>query len=374
MPTTESATITKTITDLLSHLVRMPTVTSNAATNRAALDWVEEQLAGLPLRVKRYEQNGHPSLVATTRQSTKQPRLWLCGHLDVVHGSPAMFKPRIENGRLHGRGVHDMKFAIAVFIAVLQQFGPRLRGFDLGLMITTDEEIGGYDGVKWLLGQRGYRGDAAIMPDSGGSWEIEMGSKGIMWWELTATGRSAHASRPWEGDNAIDKIMRFVAHVRGHLEPEPCGDPGHQHTTINFASLNAGSATNQVPDAATARLDIRFTPNLSISDITAWMEQAAVAVPGVEAKVVLADPPYLVKQNGAVALFEHLTQEITGHGLKPAVAHGSSDARHFARHDIPTVNVSITGSGFHVPDEWIDIDDLGRYYDIIRRFIEEWCK
>jgi acetylornithine deacetylase/succinyl-diaminopimelate desuccinylase-like protein len=89
MPTTESATITKTITDLLSHLVRMPTVTSNAATNRAALDWVEEQLAGLPLRVKRYEQNGHPSLVATTRQSTKQPRLWLCGHLDVVHGSPA---------------------------------------------------------------------------------------------------------------------------------------------------------------------------------------------------------------------------------------------------------------------------------------------
>ncbi|MDB5178066.1 MAG: hypothetical protein JWN01_9, partial [Patescibacteria group bacterium] len=36
--TTESTT--ETLTELLTHLVQFPTVTSDLATNRAALDWV----------------------------------------------------------------------------------------------------------------------------------------------------------------------------------------------------------------------------------------------------------------------------------------------------------------------------------------------
>ncbi|MDB5178403.1 MAG: peptidase, partial [Patescibacteria group bacterium] len=370
--TTESTT--ETLTELLTHLVQFPTVTSDLATNRAALDWVEEQLAGLPLHIKRFEQNGHPSLVATTVKDAKNPKLWLAGHLDVVTGGTKAFKATVRDGRLHGRGAHDMKFALATFIALLRELGQDLTQYDLGLMITTDEEIGGYDGTKMLIEDLGYRGGAALIPDSGGNWEMETGAKGIMWWELTAQGRSAHASRTWEGTNAVDELVKFVGHMRSHLPAEPCGDSHHRHPSINFANLTAPGATNQVPDAATARLDIRFPPELAIEDVKSWISEAETAIPSVRAKNIFADPPYQVKNDAPAMRFREIVREVTGHDVQPTTAHGSSDARHFARRHISTVNICPTGSGFHVPDEWIDIEDLGRFYEITRRFVQDWAE
>lgn len=369
MPTTANST-TSTLTELLTHLVRFPTITSDKATNQVAIDWIEEQLSGLPLHVHRYVSQGHPMLVATTR-NTRSPKIWLAGHVDVVHDGPGGFKPVVRDGRLYGRGTHDMKAGIAVFIALLQELGDDLRDYDLGLMITSDEEIGGAHGVKWLL-EQGYRGKVAFIPDSGASWKMEVGAKGVMWWEITATGRSAHASRTWDGVNAIEQLVRFVDHVRAHLPTEPCGDPGHQHTTLNFANITGGSATNQVPSNAVGRVDLRITPDVGLETVTSWFEDAKIAVPGVEAKAVLADAPYHVTDERPIALFRDITRSVTGAVPEATMAHGSSDARHFAAFRIPTINCSPTGSGFHVPNEWIDLEDLTRYYEITKQFVERW--
>lgn len=373
--TTSDPAITKTLTDLLSHLIRMPTVTADKATNRAALDWIEQQLQELPLVIKRYEHNGFPSLVATTTGAAdpKNPKLWLMGHIDVVPGDPKTFQPRLHDGKLYGRGVHDMKFAIACFIALLQELGSSLSQYDLGLIITADEEYGGYDGAKWLVEHHGLRGGAVITPDSGGSWEMELGSKGVMWWELTASGRTAHASRTWEGDNAIEMLIAYVDHVKSHVPAEPCGDDNHQHATVNLASLHAGTdAANKVPDAATARVDVRFPPGISLETVSSWFHEAQAAMPHVTARAILADAPYQVKNNGPIHVFRSIVRDVTGHDVTPTSAHGSSDARHFAHHGISTINVVPTGSGFHMPDEWIDVTDLANFYEVIRRFTNEW--
>src|ERR1041385_2774437 len=135
MPTAESTKpATKTLTDILSHLIRMPTLTADHATNRAALDWVEEQLHELPLRIQRLEHKGVSSLVATTPavKNPKRPRLWLAGHMDVVPGDPKDFPPRVHDGKLFGRGAFDMKYGLAVFIKLLRELGPDLAKYDLG--------------------------------------------------------------------------------------------------------------------------------------------------------------------------------------------------------------------------------------------------
>jgi succinyl-diaminopimelate desuccinylase len=378
MPTTiePSKPITKILTDLLSHLVRMPTLTEDHATNRAALDWVEQQLAGLPLRVQRLEHQGYPALIATTTgtNNPKHPRLWLSAHMDVVPGPPAAFAPTIKNSRLYGRGAHDMKVGIAVFIALLRELGPALAHYDLGLMITSDEEIGGAHGVRWLIEQQGYRGQAAYMPDSGASWGIEMGAKGVIWLEATATGRAAHASRPWDGESAIDQLYRFAGHIRAHLPAEPCGDPTHAHTTLNIGTITGGTVPNQVADTATARFDLRVPPAVGLTTVRTWIETAKAATPGIRTKFTLADPPYLVRDQQPLNLIKHLTAEVTGHTPTATVAHGSSDARFFAAQHIPTITMSPLGSGFHVPEEWVDIDSLGDYYEVTRRFVDEWCQ
>ncbi|HVQ45069.1 MAG TPA: M20/M25/M40 family metallo-hydrolase [Candidatus Saccharimonadia bacterium] len=360
-----------TLADLLSHLIRFPTITDAHATNRAALDWVEQQLTNLPLHILRLEHNDFPALIVTTRP-TRTPRLWLQAHMDVVPAPVAAFEPRLAGGRLIGRGSYDMKFAIATFIALLQELGSKLSQYNLGLMITTDEEVGGQDGVHWLT-QNGYRGEAVLLPDGGVNWEMETGAKGIVWWKLTSRGRASHASRPWNGVNAIDQLIRFVDELRRHTVIEPCGDPAHEHATLNLGRITGGTAANQVADTAEAYVDIRLTPGTTLDTVAAWVEAARQAIPGVDAETVVASAPYLVPDDGPGVMFRRIAERVTGHPLHNIIAHGASDARFFAAHNIPVITVRPTGGDHHGPAEWIDLADLDRFYQVIRDFTVEWA-
>jgi len=375
MPTTVTATTTETLTELLMHLVRMPTVSSDPATNRAAMDWIENQLAGLPLTIKRLQHNGVPSLVATTPavRNPKAPKLWLAAHTDVVAAEPADFETRATDGRIYGRGTHDMKYAIAVYIALLQALGSELERYDLGLLLTADEEIGGRNGVNWLVNDLGYRGGAVLLPDSSTPWQIATACKGIMRWQLEATGHAAHASRPWQGVNAIDELVKFVNHIRTNVPTEPCGDPKHYHATANLGIISGGAVANQVPGTAVASLDIRFPPELSPADITAWFDAAHLAVPTVRATDSVASPAFTIPASAAATAFEALAREITGREILHHTAHGSSDARYFAPHGVPVIDIGITGSGYHTSPEWVDQADLTQFYELTRRFVDEFA-
>lgn len=368
--------MTGTLTDLLLHLVRMPTVTSDQRTNRAALDWVQGQLAGLPMRIERLEHGGFPCLIATTTgvRDPQNPKVWLAAHMDVVDGKPSDFQPSVNDDRTYGRGSHDMKFALASYICLLQNLGSSLEDYDLGLLITCDEEVGGQHGVGWLVEERGYRGQAVILPDSSSDWKHELGGKGISWWELTSTGRTGHASRPWQSVNAIDELVKFVANVSGNVPTEPCGNPLHEHATVNFSAIKGGLSINQVPPTAVGNLDIRFTADLNIDDITGWMDAASSAVPSVKATLIRSDLPYRVESSRAADLYLSIAREVTGQDIDDHMAHGSSDARWFAWHDVPTINVGIAGSGYHVSPEWVSIPDLVYFYEIICRFADEWAR
>lgn len=371
-----TTTNTNILTELLTHLIRFPTISGDNATNRAALDWVEQQLEGLPLNVKRLENHGVPALVATTpaAHNPKSPKLWLLGHMDVVGADPGDFKPVVRNGRLHGRGTHDMKFAIACFIALLQELGPDLKHYDLGLMLTADEEIGGTNGARWLVQDAGYRGQSVFVPDSSTPWKMEVSAKGIARYDLVATGQASHASRPWQGVNAIDELMSFVNTLRTFVPAEPCGDSHHRHSTVSLSTITGGMAANQVPGSAKAQIDIRFTPDTSPDDINSWITRSQTAVPTVSAKLVNIDNPCEIPTNSAGEHFKAAALEVAGVEVTDHHAHGSSDARWFAWKGIPTINVGVTGSGYHTSPEWVDLKDLTRYYEVFRRFVKDWAR
>lgn len=375
MPTTTDTT-TETLTELLMHLVRMPTVSSDPATNRAAMDWVENQLQDLPLTIKRHERNGVPSLTATTAavKDPKAPKLWLAAHTDVVPGTPAMFEPRIADGRIYGRGTHDMKFAIATYLLLLHELGD-LGNYDLGLMLTADEEIGSLDGVGWLAGELGYRGQTVLLPDSVKTWEVETGHKGTAYWHLTAHGKEAHGSRTWEGDNAILRLFNFITELRKHTVAEPCGDPKHNHNTINIGKINGGNVVNQVPARAEADIDIRLTRGATLDDAADWVHQAQLAVPHVDAvQLDMQIKPTELPQTAPVLLFAGLAEAAIGRPMERVYAHGGTDARWFTNHGIPVITVAPTGGGFHTGDEWVDQAEVTRFYEVTRQFVERYAK
>src|SRR5680860_1035635 len=106
--------------DYLIDLIQFKTLSKDFKENGEALRWIENEIKDLPVFIKRYEKNGFQSLVITTKK-TKTPKIMLAAHLDVVKGSKNIFQPVIKDGKLYGRGVFDMKYAIACYLKLLQE-------------------------------------------------------------------------------------------------------------------------------------------------------------------------------------------------------------------------------------------------------------
>ncbi|GAC1369449.1 MAG: M20/M25/M40 family metallo-hydrolase [Candidatus Saccharimonadales bacterium] len=363
-----------TLTQLLIELVEQPTVTSDTHVSAATLDWIAGRLRRLPLTVHRLNNQGIPALVATTPAADpKNPRLWLAGHIDVVPAASGAFQARIDGGRLYGRGAYDMKYAVACFLRLLEELGPELAQYDLGFLLTADEETGGTQGARWLVEEHGYRGQAVLLPECGNSWTIETAAKGTMSWQLRARGVSSHASRPWNGTNAIDQLTAFVAHLKTNVPAEPCGDEDHIHDTISLGHLSGGSVANQIPGVAGGLLDIRLAPGTSLADVKLWFDTAARTVPGVDAHMIHGSGPTANLLEGPAAVFAGMARDVAGVTLTPTVSHGASDGRYFSVYNIPVISVPPTGGGQHSDTEWIDLASLEQYYEIVRRFTQVWA-
>ena len=99
-----------------------------------------------------------PNTYATLKGKGDGPKILLNGHVDVVPADPSgwtndPFKPTIKNGQIYGRGAADMKGSDACTIYSLKalvETGSKFAGSIIPTF-TTDEEVGGYTGVNYLV-------------------------------------------------------------------------------------------------------------------------------------------------------------------------------------------------------------------------------
>src|SRR3989475_3452770 len=99
-----------------------------------------------------------PNTYATLEGEEKGPWILMNGHVDVVPADPSgwsndPFDPTIRNGQIYGRGAADMKGSDACTIFSLKalvETGAKFSGSIIPTF-TTDEEVGGYTGVNYLV-------------------------------------------------------------------------------------------------------------------------------------------------------------------------------------------------------------------------------
>lgn len=143
--------------------------------------------------------------------------LMLAGHLDTVGSQsyPDAFVPKVESGRVHGRGSWDRKAALASYLGVVrlvQSSGIPLEG-DLILAGIVDEEhhmIGSRH-----FGRHGPRADYGIIGEPT-DLVICPAHKGQLGFSVRTCGNAVHSSKPEDGINAIEGMCKVIDALRSY--------------------------------------------------------------------------------------------------------------------------------------------------------------
>jgi succinyl-diaminopimelate desuccinylase len=354
---------TNDLEQILADLIAFRTVSGEQQKASACLDYADDYLAARGMTVSRSEFNGFPSLVATTRR-TKTPKLLLQAHIDVVSAPANCYELHEKDGKLFGRGVFDMKFAAAVFLQVVDELQNQLTSYDFGIMLTSDEEVGGQDGVKALL-DAGYGADVCFLPDAGKGWKIETSHKGCWIGKVVAAGAAAHGSKPWEGDNAINHLVDALCKIRELFDGQNANSD-----TLSINKISGGTAINQVADRAEAIFDMRFIDNQSYTQLRKKMEVISehhrVSLETIwQVGVTRTDITHPL-----VLPFLEIAERLHGRPLEAVRSLGMSDARYFTQRNIPVILVRPAGGGSHADGEWLDKTDLKTYFQVVKAYVQ----
>jgi len=317
-----------------------------------------------------YVHNDKPSLLLSNNTSLEQDIL-LVGHLDIAESNDEGFEPYIENDIIYGRGSGDMKGAVIsllkIFVAVLEAKS-KLK---IALIFTTDEEVGGEDGLNYLLNTVGYRAKVAFVPNNGKRIDtICIEEKGVLHFKFLAEGKEAHGSRPWKGKNAIDILLNFYEQLK-RFYPDVKND-SHWKKSLNLGKIIGGKAINTVPAKAEMWVDIRFTANDSKEDLIKQIESLAKSYE-IETELLVSGDLVKIKEDNLYLLklmniMEAYLQKPV-HFMKSTIA---SDARFFAELKIPVLSFRPDCKHIHQIDESVKISAIEDYAAIVYTFIKQW--
>ena len=356
------------IADLTARLVAVdsvnPGLVAGGAGEREAAHAVAEWCTAHGLEVELAGSDDRPSVIARRRGSGGGRSLLLNGHLDTVGvaGMDAPFEPRVEGGRLYGRGSYDMKGAIAALcVAAAQATG--LRG-DVIVTAVADEELASV-GTEAVL-QR-VTADAAIVAEPT-ELRVAVAHRGFVGFEVETAGVAAHGSRPDLGEDAIVKMGPVLVALE-QLDRElqagarhPLAGTGAVHASV----IEGGQEMSSFPARCVLLGERRTIPGETVAGVE--RELRAIAG-GATTRIVASRDPYEAPVDHE---FVSLVQRAAG-GDELVGAPFWTDAALIAAAGIPTVLLGPSGEGAHAAVEWVDIASLERLRDVVLDVAATWC-
>jgi len=374
-------------------LIQCPSVTP---AEGGALAFLETVLKPAGFRVERvtFSEPGTPDVENLyARIGTEGPHLTFAGHTDVVPPGDAgqwrhgPFAGEIVDGQLYGRGAVDMKGGIACFLAAALDHvaaeGGKPKG-SISLLITGDEEGPSVNGTEKLIAwahQRGERFDHCIVgepsnPEALGDM-IKIGRRGSLSAIVTVEGRQGHVAYPQRAANPIPVLLAILNRLAA--EPLDAGNAHFQPSNLEITSIDVGNgATNVIPQAASARFNIRFNDEHTLDSLKARIEAvvAEAARPGITPSVTYArgnSQSFITKPGPFVEMVAETIAAVTGRRPELSTTGGTSDAR-FIKDYCPVIEFGLVGQTMHAVDERVGVADLVALTAIYRRIIDRYFR
>ncbi|MEO8923862.1 MAG: M20/M25/M40 family metallo-hydrolase [Caldimonas sp.] len=352
---------------------------------------------------------GHTAaLVAHYRGSGTGKPILLSAHMDVVAANPKdwtrdPFKLIEENGYIYGRGTADMKTNTVALVETMMRF--KREGFvptrEMILVFSGDEETDMASTRE--LAKRYHDAEFLLNADAGGGtfnanlkpvdYEIQAAEKTYADFLLTVTSPGGHSSEPTP-DNAIYRLAKALGRVAAYAFPVQhneitlaslkalgkhssgtlaqamltfvahpddakaaatiSADPayvGQLRTTCVATMLEGGHALNALPQRATANINCRIFPGVSIESVQSALAKV-VDDPTVKFSVQppppVQSPPSPLRADVVAAVTATVHERFPGIEIVPGMSAGASDSMYFRNAGVPSYGVS---SNFGKPND-----------------------
>lgn len=357
-----------------------------------------EQLMSSPYAdILNYDER--PNVVGCLKgeNNSKGHSLILNGHIDVVTiGNPnewdvAPFGAEEKDGIIYGRGSCDMKgglWSMTKALDAIISCGIKLNG-DIYLESVVNEEHSGNGSLSCVA--RGYKADAAIIPEPTGSRNFSKCSGGGIYWEIFVKGKEAHTGSRWKegkahGISAIEKLPKII---NGLMRKEAKENKDEICLSMGIGMVRGGNYATSTAKDCTISGVAYFSPALG-TGITGLRKIKQIFKDVIDE--ASAEDPWL-KENPPVIKYLHYDdayqypessgfadvlikagKDVTGEELNE-VTFSACDARHLGNQGkIPAV---VYGPGdislAHSLNESIKADEIIESAKIIASAICDWC-
>ncbi len=326
---------------------------------------------------------GRVNLICHRRQPGR-PRLIFYAHIDVV---PAQgwdaFKPRIEDGRIYGRGAADMKGGIAALLAGLEPLRGRPLRYDTSVMITTDEEYSQASQLRYLAPRlQPVSGSYFFNLDASFGY-VGIASLGALHVDIRVKGRSVHSAMSHLGVNAVESaapIMEALLALKSRVVQRKSRVLVHPETgltrmqaRLNINMIQGGLKVNIVPDQCIISVDRRLIPEESVGDARKELMETLESVKGVEWELdrLFTIPTVPPCEEPIVDELAGVIKDVTGSTGKFGEM-GSGDLPHIVKEwggSEFSLGVIRADSNIHGKDEFARLEDVANLGEIIRRFL-----
>ena len=326
------------------------------------------------------------SVIATIGGRHAKPPICFTGHIDIVPLGVAKwmrdpFAGETDGDKLFGRGSTDMKSGIAAFVVAAIKLAPHLKNTPgVTIVLTASEEVG-CEGAKYLVEEKLLdRAGAIVVAEPTSNFPF-VGHKGLIWFEIETKGKTAHASMPEQGENAILKMGKVIEKLEHFDWKHQCGVDCHHvmgKPTVNVATIHGGLNTNSVPDSAKMTVDMRTVPGIDHVHLCRSLE-SLVGNLGSVRKIVETPPLYSEHDEWIESVYVAATPYVEAKPTAKTImfsTDGADLSRGYAANmgiGIPTV---IVGPGepelAHQTDEWCSLNRIDQSVDLFARLMREW--
>jgi glutamate carboxypeptidase len=334
-------------------------------SNGFEIERIRAENIGEHFILRAFENTGAENVSQNTRK-----RILLLGHTDTVHprGSFDANPTRIEDGKLFGCGVFDMKANCVLILEILRAF------VDLNLkparpitvLLSCDEEVGSPTGREFVE-REARRAEFCLVCEPSANGRVKTGRKGTGNYVLKTRGVPAHAGlEPERGASAILEIARQIEQIHA-LNDSTKG------TTANVCLIGGGTASNVIPEYATCAVDVRFTSvreaervEREIKNLKGFDQRVSLEITG-----AINRPP-LERTKMVINLYEKARTIAAqfGYDLNETQVGGASDGNFVGALGVPVLDgLGIAGDGAHTLEEFVFVEDIPKRAALLAAFL-----